>query len=81
MKKMKILEQKLVEYEAKLENLSNIKLVVDNRYVSISTPLKPKDDKVYIPPFKRNHKQNAYFSRLDKGKSSDVDTKVSKPFV
>ena len=34
---------------------------------------------IYKPPFKRNHKENAYFARLDKGKSSDVDVKVSKP--
>ena len=77
--KMKSLEQKLAESEAKLENLSNTRLVVHNRYVSVSIPLKPKDDKVYIPPFKRNHKQKAYFSRLDKGKISDIDTEVSKP--
>ena len=35
--------------------------------------------KVYIPPFKRDNKENAYFARLDKGKSSDVDAEVSKP--
>ena len=58
--KVKSLEQKLVESEAKLENLSNTKLDVDNRSVSI--PLKPKEDKVYIPHFKRNHKENIYFA-------------------
>ena len=58
--------------------MSNIKLVVDNRSVSVSVPLKPKDN-VYIPPFKRNHKEKVYFVRLDKDKSSDVDSKVSKP--
>ena len=52
-------------------------LAVDNRSVSIS--LKFKTEKVYIPPFKRNNKENAYFARLDKGKSSVVDTEVSKP--
>ena len=36
-------------------------------------------EEVYIPPFKRNNKENTYFARLDKGKSSDVDAKVSKP--
>ena len=41
--KMKSFEQKLAESEAKHENLSNIKLAIDNRSVSIS--LKPKDDK------------------------------------
>ena len=76
--KMKSLEQKLAESEAKLENLSNTRLVVHNRYVSVSIPLKPKDDKVYIPHFKRNYKENAYFARLDKGKNFDVDAEVSK---
>ena len=75
---MKSLEQKLAESEAKLENLSNTRLVVHNRYVSVSIPLKPKDDKVYIPPFKRNHKEKAYVAKLDKGKSYNVDAKVSK---
>ena len=74
--KVKSLEQELVEFEAKLENLSRTKLAVDNR--SVSVLLKPKDNNVYIPPFKRNHKENAYFSRLDKGKSSVVDAEVSK---
>ena len=35
-------------------------------------------EEVYIPPFKRNNKENTYFARLDKGISSDVDTEVSK---
>ena len=76
--KMKSLEQKLAEAEAKPENLSNTKLDVDNRSVSVSVPIKP-NNKVYVSPFKRNHKENTYFVRLDKGKSSDVDAKVSKP--
>ena len=59
--KMKSLEQKLAEAKAKLENLSNSKFTVDDRSVSVS--LKPKADNVYIPPFKRNHKENAYFVR------------------
>ena len=71
-KKMKSLEQKLAKVEAKLENFSNTKLALDNRFVSISIPVKPKD-KIYIPPFKRNHKEKAYFVRLDKGKSTDKD--------
>ena len=74
---MKSLEQQLAESKAKLENLSNTKLVVDNRSVSFSVLVKPKD-KINIPSFKRNHKENAYFARLDKGKSSDVDVEVSK---
>ena len=75
---MKGLEQKLAKAKAKLENLSNTKLAIDNRYVSVSVLVKPKD-KIYIPPFKRNHKEKAYVIRLDKGKSSDVDTEISKP--
>ena len=35
--------------------------------------------KFYIPPFRRNNKEKAYFARLDNGKSSDVDAEVSKP--
>ena len=53
------------------------KFAVDNRSVSVS--LKPKTEKIYITPFKRNNKEKAYFARLDKGKSSDVDADVSKP--
>ena len=75
-KKMKRLEQELVESKAKIENLTSTKLVVDNRSISVS--LKPKTEKIYIPHFKRNNKENAYFARLDKGKSSDVDVDVSK---
>ena len=75
---MKNLEQKLAEFEAKLENLSNTKLAVDNKSVSVSIPVKPKD-KIYIPPYKRNHKEKVYFARLDKCKNSDVDVEVSKP--
>ena len=74
---MNSLEQELVESKTKIENLVSTKPVVDNRSVSIS--LKPKTEKVYIPPFKRNNEENTYFVRLDKGKSSDVDTEVSKP--
>ena len=75
--KMKCLEQELVESKVKIENLTSTKPAVDNRSVSVS--LKPKTEKVYIPPFRRNNKENAYFARLDKGKSSDVDAEVSKP--
>ena len=67
----KRLEQELVESKAKIENLTSTKSTVDNRSVSVS--LKPKTEKVYIPPLKRNDKENAYFARLDKGKSSDVE--------
>ena len=74
---MKSLEEELVESKAKIENLTSTKSAVDNRSVSVS--LKPKTEKVYIPPFKRNNKEKAYFARLDKRKSSDVDAEVSKP--
>ena len=59
--KLKSLEQELVESKAKIENLTNTKPVVDNRSVSVS--LKPKTEKVYIPHFKRNTKEKAYFAR------------------
>ena len=74
---MKSLEQELVESKTKIENLTSTKSAVDNRSVFVS--LKPKTEKVYIPPFKRNNKENVYFARLDKSKSSDVDAEVSKP--
>ena len=75
--KMKSLEQELIESKAKIENLTSTKPVVDN--ISVSISLKSKTEKVYIPPFKMNNKENAYFARLDKGKSSNVDADVSKP--
>ena len=82
--KIKILEQELVESKAKIENLTSTKLAVDNRSVAVdnrtvSVAFKPKTEKVYIPHFKRNNKEKAYFARLDKSKSSDVDVEVSKP--
>ena len=76
---MKSLEQELVESKTKIENLTSTKPTVDNRSIFVS--LKPKTKKVYIPPFKRNNKENAYFARLDKCKSSDVNADVSKPTV
>ena len=57
--------------------MTSTKLTVDNRSISIS--LKPKTEKFYNPPFKRNSKEKVYFARLDEGKSSDVDAEVSKP--
>ena len=78
--KMKNLEQELVKTKAKIENLTSTKPVIDNRSVSVS--LKPKTEKVCIPHFKMNNKEKkAYFARLEKGKSFDVDAKVSKPTV
>ena len=77
---MKSLEQELAESKAKLENLSNTKLTIDNRSVFVYVPalVKPKD-KIYIPHFKRNHKEKTYVARLDKGKSFNVHAEVSKP--
>ena len=69
---MKSLEQEV----AKLIRFSCTKPVVDD--ISVSISLKPKVDNVYIPPFKRNHNENAYVARLDKYKSSNVDIEVSK---
>ena len=74
--KMKSLEQELVESKVKIENLTSTKLAVDNKSVFVS--LNPKTEKVYIPHFKKNNKENSYFARLDKGKSSNVEAKVSK---
>ena len=76
---MKILEQELVKSKAKIENLTSTKLVVNNRSVTVS--LKPKTEKVYIPPFKKNNKEKAYSARLDKGKNSDVGAEVSKSTI
>ena len=55
------------------------KFAIDNKSVYVS--FKPKTEKVYVPPFKWNNKDKAYFARLDKCKSSDVDAEVSKPTV
>ena len=74
---MKSLEQELVESKTKIENLTSNKYAIDNRSVSVS--LKPKTEKVYIPPFKRNNKEKTYSARLDKGKNSDIGAEVSKP--
>ena len=71
------MKQKFTKSEAKLENLSNTKLAIDNRSTSVSIPFNPKAN-VYIPSFKRNHKENAYFARLDKDKSSDINVEISK---
>ena len=57
--KMKSLEQELVKSKAKIKNLTNTKLAVDNKSVFVS--LKPKTEKVYIPPFKRNYKEKSLF--------------------
>ena len=74
--KMKSLDQELVESKAKIENSTCTKSAVNNKSVFVS--LKPKTEKVYIPPFKRNNTEMTYFARLDKDKSFDVDAKISK---
>ena len=58
---VKSMEQKLAKSEAKLENLTNTKPAVDNRFVSIFVSLKPKANNVHIPSFKRNHKRKGLF--------------------
>ena len=58
--KMKSFEQKLVESKAKLEKLSSTKLDIDNRSIFVIVPFKPKADKIYIPPLKRNHKKGLF---------------------
>ena len=73
---MKNLEQELVESKAKIENSTCTKSAVNNKSVFVS--LKPKTEKVYIPPFKRNNTERTYFARLNKDKSFDVDAKISK---
>ena len=42
--KMKSLEQKLAEVEAKIENLSYTKLAIENRSVFVFVLVKPKDN-------------------------------------
>ena len=69
--KIKSLEKQLVEFKIEVEKLNNVKLVV-----------KPnsKEKYFYIPPFKRNNEElKANIARIDKGKNSDVNAKVSKP--
>ena len=56
--------------------MTSTKSVIVDRYVSVS--LKPKAKKIYIPSFKRTHKEKTYSARLDKGKSSDVNAEISK---
>ena len=58
----KSLEQELVESKVELKKLSCTKPAIIDDW-SISFSIKPKDEKVYIPPFKRNYKENAYFAR------------------
>ena len=57
--------------------MTSTKLAVDNKSVSVS--LKPKLRKFISLLSRRIIMKKTYFARLDKGKSSDVDTEVSKP--
>ena len=76
--KLNEIEEDLVESKAKLENVSSLKFVIEPK--SKSTPIKPKDVKVYVPPFKRNHnEENANFSWKDKGKRNVNEFHVKKP--
>ena len=69
--KIKILEEQLVESKTEVEKLTSAKLVVEPN---------SKETYFYIPPFKRNNEElNANIARIDKGKQSDVNAKVSKP--
>ena len=69
--KIKSLEEQLVEFKTKVENLTSAKLVVEPN---------SKEKDFFIPPFKRNKEElKANIVRIDKGKNSDVNTKVSKP--
>ena len=78
--KMKSLEQELAESKTELKKFSCTKLLVDDKFVSVfvSISIRAKADKVYVPPFKMNHKEKAHVARLDKGKNSDVDAKAFK---
>ena len=69
--KTKSLEEQLVEFKIEVEKLTSAKLVVEPN---------SKETYFYIPPFKRNNEElNANIARIDKGKQSDVNAKVSKP--
>ena len=71
MDKIKSLEEQLVEFKTEVEKLTSVKLVVEPN---------SKEKKFYIPPFKRNNEDfKTNFARIDKGKNSDVNVKISKP--
>ena len=71
MDKIKSLEEQLFESKTEVENLTSAKLVVEPN---------SKEKDFYIPPFKRNNEElNANIARIDKGKQSNVNAKVSKP--
>ena len=69
--KIKSLEEQLVESKTEVKKLTSAKLVVE--------PNSKKKD-FYIPPFKRNNEElKANIARIDNGKNSNVNAKVSKP--
>ena len=69
--KIKSLEEQPVESKNEVEKLTSAKLIVEPN---------SKEKDFYIPPFKRNNEElNANISRIDKGKQSDVNAKVSNP--
>ena len=64
------MEEQLVEFKTEVEKLTSAKLVEPNS----------KEKDFYIPPFKRNNEElKANIARIDKGKNSDVNAKISKP--
>ena len=71
MDKIKSLEEQLVEFKTRVENLTSAKLVVEPN---------SKEKYFYIPPFKRNNEElKANIVRKDKGKNFDVNAEISKP--
>ena len=71
MDKIKSLEEQLVEFKTRVENLTSVKLVVEPN---------SKEKYFYIPPFKRNNEElKANTVRKDKGKNFDVNAEISKP--
>ena len=68
--KIKSLEEQLVDFKTEVERLTSAKLVVEPN---------SKEKDFWIPPFKRNNEElKANIARIDKGKISNVNAKVSK---
>ena len=65
------MEEQLVEFKIEVEKLTRAKLLVEPN---------SKEKYFYIPPFKRNNEElKGNFARIDKGKNSNDNAKVSKP--
>ena len=63
--------KRLVEFKIEVEKLTSVKLLVEPN---------SKENDFYIPPFKMNNEElKANIARIDKGKNSNVNDKVSKP--